>query len=509
MPGPPEATAACRLAVRRALADLPPDAPVAAAVSGGADSLALAAALAFERPGAGAVVVDHQLQAGSAEVAAGAAEQCRGLGLRADVVAVVVEGTGEGPARTARLAALEASGATVLLGHTLDDQAETVLLGLARGSGGRALAGMAAVRGPFRRPFLGLRRDLVRRACMEAGLRAWEDPHNSDPVHARVRVRSDALPALEAALGPGVVTALARSAERLREDADALDALAAPTEDVADLLELPAALRSRALKLLAEDVSGAAVTSAHVAALRALVEDWHGQGPVALPGGARLGRVGLGRTARLASPPVMTGPETASGTTPPSDRVVPPHLTGEIESVLVSESQIRATVADLARRIDEDYAGRELLLVGVLKGAVMIMADLARALQTPSSMEFMAVSSYGSATTSSGVVRILKDLDRDITGRHVLVVEDIIDSGLTLSWLLRNLSARQPASIEVVALLRKPEAKRLSDLGRSVQVRYVGHEIPDEFVVGYGLDVAERYRDLPFVGTLKRRAVSG
>jgi tRNA(Ile)-lysidine synthase len=153
----------------------------------------------------------------------------------------------------------------------------------------------------------------------------------------------------------------------------------------------------------------------------------------------------------------------------------------------------------LAGNIDADYAGRELLLVGVLKGAVMVMADLARALHTPLSMEFMAVSSYGAATSSSGVVRILKDLDRDVSGRDVLVVEDIIDSGRTLSWLVRNLRARGPASVEVCALLRKPEAAAVD----VPPVRYVGFDIPAEFVVGYGLDYAEHYRNLPFVGTLR------
>jgi hypoxanthine phosphoribosyltransferase len=170
----------------------------------------------------------------------------------------------------------------------------------------------------------------------------------------------------------------------------------------------------------------------------------------------------------------------------------------EIEKVLVSEDEIADKIAALAKEIDADYAGKEVLLVGVLKGAVMVMADLARALSVPLSMDFMAVSSYGSSTSSSGVVRILKDLDRDITGKHVLVVEDIIDSGLTLSWLLRNLRSRQPASVEVCALLRKPEAIRVD-----VPVRYIGFEIPSEFVVGYGLDYAERYRDLPFIGTLE------
>ena len=194
-------------------------------------------------------------------------------------------------------------------------------------------------------------------------------------------------------------------------------------------------------------------------------------------------------------------PASPSGADPDSGRInaVQP-ATGhpDIESVLVSAEEIAEKIAELAAKIDADYAGREIVLVGVLKGAVMVMADLARALTTPVSVEFMAVSSYGSATSSSGVVRILKDLDRDITDCDVLVVEDIIDSGLTLSWLLRNLHSRHPRSVEVVAMLRKPEAAQVQ-----VPVAYLGFDIPSVFVVGYGLDYAQRYRDLPYVGTLR------
>jgi hypoxanthine phosphoribosyltransferase len=175
---------------------------------------------------------------------------------------------------------------------------------------------------------------------------------------------------------------------------------------------------------------------------------------------------------------------------------------GDIASVLITEEAVRERTAELAEQVGKDYADLcagpdDLLLVGVLKGAVMFMTDLARALPLPVQLEFMAVSSYGSSTSSSGVVRILKDLDRDISGRHVLIVEDIIDSGLTLSWLLKNLESRQPASLAVCTLLRKPDAVTVD-----VPVRYVGFDIPNEFVVGYGLDYAERYRDLPFIGTL-------
>jgi hypoxanthine phosphoribosyltransferase len=169
----------------------------------------------------------------------------------------------------------------------------------------------------------------------------------------------------------------------------------------------------------------------------------------------------------------------------------------DITKVLVTEEQIATRVEELAREIEKQYEGKDLLLVGVLKGAVMFMADLSRAIQIPVTMDWMAVSSYGSGTQSSGVVRILKDLDADVLGRHVLIVEDIVDSGLTLSWLISNLNARGAASVEVVALLRKPDAAKVE-----VDVAWVGFEIPNEFVVGYGLDYAEHYRTLKYVGVL-------
>ena len=168
-----------------------------------------------------------------------------------------------------------------------------------------------------------------------------------------------------------------------------------------------------------------------------------------------------------------------------------------LKEVLITADQLSKRTVELAAQIDADYAGRELLLVGVLKGAVMVMADLARAMHMPVEMDWMAISSYGSGTKSSGVVRILKDLDTDISGRHVLVVEDIVDSGLTLSWLIGNLRSRRPASVQVCVLLRKPMAARMN-----VDVAYTGFEIEDKFVIGYGLDYAEKYRNLPFIGTL-------
>jgi hypoxanthine phosphoribosyltransferase len=175
----------------------------------------------------------------------------------------------------------------------------------------------------------------------------------------------------------------------------------------------------------------------------------------------------------------------------------------DVERVIVTEEQLREKVAELAARVDADYKDRDLLLVGVLKGAIMAMADLTRAMQRHIDMDWMAVSSYGSGTKSSGVVRILKDLDRDITGRNILIVEDIVDSGLTLSWLRANLMSRGAASVEILAILRKPEAAKVD-----VDCKYVGFEIPPDFVVGYGLDFNEKYRNLSFVGVLAKHMYS-
>ncbi|WP_263732410.1 tRNA lysidine(34) synthetase TilS [Cellulomonas sp. SG140] len=325
MTGPSAAVAAVRLAVSRELADLPAGALVLVACSGGADSLALAAGTAFvvgraarhadEAGGvpplrAGAVVVDHGLQDASAAVAARAAEQCRRLGLDPVLVVPVDVGGPGGPeaaARDARYAALEEAArrtgaAAVLLGHTLDDQAETVLLGLARGSGARSLAGMPTRRGPFRRPLLQLRRTDTAAACTAQRLVPWQDPTNAAVPDGprRSRVRHQLLPAAERVLGPGVVPALARTAEQLREQADAVDELAGrlladaasrrtPTAgwDVGTLAAAVPGVRRAALHAAAlrAGCPPGSVTRRHVLALDALLVDWHGQGPVHLPGG--------------------------------------------------------------------------------------------------------------------------------------------------------------------------------------------------------------------------------
>lgn len=308
--GPAPAVAAVRNAVRDCVADLAAGELVLAACSGGADSLALAAALAFVAPRAGlragAVTVDHGLQDGSASRAAAVASVLSTLGLdpvRAVAVVVGDEGGPEAAARAARYEALtrvagETGATAVLLGHTLDDQAETVLLGLARGSGSRSLAGMPPRRGVFRRPLLGLRRSDTVAACDALGLAAWEDPHNGDRRFARVRVRLDVMPALEAALGPGVAEALARTAGQLRADAEALEIISTERSRggsplaASSLAGMPAAVRTRVLRsaAVAAGCPAGALTAAHVRWLCELVTDWHGQRWIDLPGGVRASR---------------------------------------------------------------------------------------------------------------------------------------------------------------------------------------------------------------------------
>ncbi|NIJ05535.1 tRNA lysidine(34) synthetase TilS [Frigoribacterium faeni] len=303
------AVADVRRAVRASLADLAQGELVLVALSGGADSLALAAATAFEAPRAGltagAVVVDHGLQPGSADVAAAAAAAATALGLAPVVVRRVEVGVDGGPeaaARTARYAALEAVAAetgavAVLLGHTLDDQAETVLLGLARGSGPTSLQGMDAASGRWRRPLLVVRREATRASCADLGLTPWDDPHNDDPSYARVRVRTTVLPVLERELGPGVAEALVRTAAQLREDSAALDHFAEEqAEEVADHAEAgisldvrslasnPAALRQRLIRLAVESEFAVTLSRAQTLEVARLVTDWHGQGAVSLPG---------------------------------------------------------------------------------------------------------------------------------------------------------------------------------------------------------------------------------
>ncbi|MBU6265147.1 MAG: tRNA lysidine(34) synthetase TilS [Actinomycetales bacterium] len=309
------AMADVRRAIRENLSDLNPDAVVLVALSGGPDSLALAAGLAFEAPRAGllagAVIVDHGLQEDSEVVAENAAAQARELGLDPVIirrVKVVPSAGPEADARTARydaleFVAMELGAVAVLLGHTLDDQAETVLLGLTRGSGATSLAGMSDINGIYRRPLLGIRRAQTVAACEDQGLTPWNDPHNQDSSYTRVRIRHDVLPVLEKELGPGVTEALARTAEQFKQDSAVLDALTSEimptvftpmlgetaqsvqaTLDVTALTGLPLAILNRVIRRAALEVFGSSLSSVHTNAVARLITEWHGQGEVHVPG---------------------------------------------------------------------------------------------------------------------------------------------------------------------------------------------------------------------------------
>lgn len=507
---------------------------VVCGVSGGGDSLALAAACVHAGLVVTTVTVDHRLQDGSDRVAARAAQQCRDLGATATVVPVDVDGPGEGPARAARYRALgeAADGRPVLVAHTADDDAEGLLLSLTRGSGTGSLAGLREITGDhpvvdagasfLGRPLLAATRGQTRGSCAELGLGIWDDPHNEHPEILRSRVRHELLPVMREILGPRVDAALTRSARMLREDADLLDDLAAGALESAGvtpgdrlpvtvLADRPAPLRRRMLRDWLAGVAGP-LTSVHLARIDALVADWHGQGPVAVPHPDQPGptidirrnthrrvvrrRDGALETTHLRRLDIVTA----------DNPEIPDHPFGDdISGILIDEPTLQRRVRELADEVSDRYrdAPEDLVLVCVLKGAAVFMSDFSRALSVPAQLEFMVVSSYGSGAESSGTVTIVKDLATDIAGRDVVIVEDIIDSGRTLSWLVKDLKGRGPKSLEVVALLRKPDRVVVD-----VECSALGFEVPDEFIVGYGLDYAERYRTLPWIGALRPEVYS-
>jgi hypoxanthine phosphoribosyltransferase len=462
-------------------------------VSGGADSLALLVLAAATGRPVEVVHVDHGLRPGSgddAEVVADAAERF-GATFRAERIVVPDGPNLEARARAARLSVLPSDSAT---GHTMDDQAETVLANLLRGAGSDGVAGMRP--GP-RHPMLALRRSETREICRAMDLRWVEDPSNDDPRFVRNRIRHELLPLCAAVACRDPVPVLARHAEVVRDEADLLDRLAAEAvpdpSNAHQLSEAPLALARRAVRRWLRE-SGPPGHQGHDERYPPGFEDVNkvlavaARGPSAaeLAGGRRVRR----SKGYLVVEPKSSG-KVSAVTTEEAARVAPGWALPAVGPQLVSAQQVSAKVAELGARITADYQGHPPLLVGVLKGAMMFMSDLCRAIELPVDVDFMAVSSYGSATRSSGVVRIVKDLDAELTGRHVLVVEDIIDSGLTLNYLRRYLVARQPASVEVCALLVKEGVQRIEQ-----DLRYVGFRIPSEFVVGYGLDAGERYRNL-------------
>ncbi len=390
-------------------------------------------------------------------------------------------------------------GGDIAAGHTASDQVETVLYRLAASPGRRALLGMAARDGRLVRPLLGSSREETAAHCTARGLAWREDASNDTPDFARNRVRNELLPALRS-LHPAAEANVLRTLALLRDEASVLDAIvddalagAGDPPALAALRELPPALRRLAL----------AATRGH--RRRRERPGACDRAPRRRGDRARRGRRAGRRTraARARSATVGCFSDTVTGRRRRAPTVRVHRMRTQvlrdpsIGEILVQADDLRHRVRQLGEEISRDYADKDLLLIGVLKGAVFFLADLMRAIDAPCEVDFMAVASYGSATESSGVVRILKDLDTPIEGRDVLIVEDIVDSGLTLQYLLRTLEARGPASLEVCALLTKPE-RRTVDL----PTRYIGFEIPDKFAIGYGLDHAERYRNLPYVAAL-------
>jgi tRNA(Ile)-lysidine synthase len=472
------------------------------AVSGGSDSLALLVLGVAAGCEVTAVHVDHGLRPGSAAeagVVAGAAERL-GAAYRSERVTVPPGPNLEARARAARFAVLPEGVAT---GHTMDDQAETVLCNLLRGAGTN---GLAAMRPGTVHPILGIRRADARRVCEEAGLAWVRDPSNDDRRHLRNRVRHELLPLCAEVSGRDPVPLLARLAELVAADAAVLEALAfeaVPDPTVArDLAGVPEPLAGRAVRRWLRQAGatphaggrrdGDRGSDRHPPSLaevrRVLAVAAGAASATEVSGGWRVRRTN-GRL--VVAPPV---PTRVSQVTTEEAATAPAWAAPAVGPVRVTAEEIAAKVAELGARISADYASDPPLLIGVLKGAMLFMSDLCRAIELPVDVDFMAVSSYGSATHTSGVVRIVKDLDAELTGRRVLVVEDIIDSGLTLNYLRRYLQARRPISVDVCALLVK-EGEQRADL----DLRYVGFTIPSEFVVGYGLDAAERYRNLPGV----------
>ena len=469
----------------------PPGTSLPCAVSGGADSLALLVLAVAAGCDATAIHVDHGLRAGSEAEAGVVAAAAAILGARFESrrVAVALGPNLEARARAARLSALPPDVAT---GHTMDDQAETVLVNLLRGAGPDGLSGMAP--GP-RHPLLALRRAETHALCAELGLVPVHDPSNDDPAFVRNRVRHELLPLCAAVAGRDPVPLLARQAAVLRDETELMDALAAdavpdPT-DARSLSGAPRPLARRALRRWLRAAEGHPPSLAEVERVLSVASG--DAVATELSGGRRVSR-SRGRLRAAAggsgSVPPVTHPDSGAG--------VPTWAEPDVGPVIVEAGRLAARVRELGAQITADYADEPPLLVAVLKGAMLFLSDLCRAIALPVDVDFMAVSSYGSATKTSGVVRIVKDLDSELEGRHVLVVEDIIDSGLTLNYLRRYLAARQPKSLEICALLVKEGEQRVE-----IPLRYVGFTIPPDFVVGYGLDVGERYRNLPGVHRFK------
>jgi len=481
----------------------PPGTAVVCAVSGGPDSLALLVLAVAAGCRVTAVHVDHGLRDVSEDEAGVVAAAARrfGTSFRAERVSIAEGPNLEARARAARFAVLPPSTAT---GHTMDDQAETVLGNLLRGAG---LDGVAAMRPGPEHPLLAVRRSETRAVCEALDLAWVDDRSNDDPRHLRNRIRHELLPLCAELTRRDPVPALARQAQVAGADAALLDALAAEAvPDPADVRVLAAVPRPLARRAIRRWLREAGATAPAGGPVRAGAPDGPaGRYPPTLAEVERVLSVAAGasvatelvgghrvrRTSRRLVVDAAASGKVTAVRTEEVTRVVPGWASPVVGPVVVSAEAIAARVVELGADITADFIDDPPLLVGVLKGAMTFMSDLCRAIDLPVDVDFMAVSSYGSATRTSGVVRIVKDLDAELTGRRVLVVEDIIDSGLTLNYLRKYLQARRPKSVDVCALLVKEGEQRVE-----LDLRYVGFTIPSEFVVGYGLDVGERYRNL-------------
>ena len=474
-----------------------PAGEVTCLVSGGADSTCLWHVLGSLGYRVSALHVQHGLRGAESDADA---RFCREI-LGAEVVDAT--GTTEAELREARYGV--ATDRLRATGHTASDQLESVLLGLV--ASGTPQRIKARREDGVVRPLLGLWREETRAYCDEHGLPYREDSSNADTK--RGLIRAEILPLLE------------RLDPRARSSLLAL---------AAEPARLPRGLERTLVELLASRDGTKAADLGRGSPRRARVRHPPARGrggvgalddrvrrrwprgpwpaawrPARRPsqegaGSARGCKGAEGRSGRLAARGERRGGRRRTGSRrgPRLGRSRQMEtVKSAVGEILIDEEPLQARIAELGAEISSDYAGRDLLLVGVLKGAVFFLADLMRELSVPCEIDFMAISSYGAGTDSSGVVRILKDLDMNIAGRDVLVVEDIIDSGLTLSYLMRSLTARKPASLEVCTLLTKPERREVD-----VPVRYVGFEIPNKFVIGYGLDFDQRYRNLPYVAVL-------
>jgi hypoxanthine phosphoribosyltransferase len=437
-----------------------------------------------------AIHVDHGLRAESAAEASVVAEAAETMGAHfvAERVSLEAGPNQEARARAARFAVLPVDVAT---GHTMDDQAETILLNLLRGAGADGLAGMAP---GLRHPLLGLRRWETHAVCAAMGLVPVRDASNDDPAFLRNRIRHELLPLCAEVAGRDPVPVLARQAGVLRDEVALLNALARSAvpdaQDAKAVAAAPTPLARRSVRqwLQSASLEGGPGYPPSLAEVERVLAVAGGQAVATeITGGRRVWR----RAGRLAVDGGCSGSVTPVTAAHDATESVPSWAQPQVGPVLVDPTRLATRVAELGAQITTDYADDPPLLVAVLKGAMLFMSDLCRAIALPVDVDFMAVSSYGSATKTSGVVRIVKDLDSELQDRHVLVVEDIIDSGLTLNYLRRYLNARQPKSVEVCALLVKEGEQRVE-----LDLRYVGFTIPAAFVVGYGLDVAERYRNL-------------